>query len=418
MISIYDLQTLKRKKLLGIPYDSAGVTSFACITFSFDSKYLAVVTNENQTMLFYNWEKGKLESSMELGNMQNPGAMIDLIACNPSDTGIIALGGKFAFKFLTVSETLWRPYGFSKADNLIITSLAWLNNDRLLAGTSDGRILFLENGDLKNIFKMSEVTFINLKIREEVPVANPVSQTSLSDFGDTDYQEVLCLTAFSRGFAFALGYGTIVVFEKDGPHKYTKKNIYAIPPQVSREESKELYRVNTISSNPSSDKLIITTGWSQLFCATLWGPDLKIDPEPQFVDVIGHHLHHGPIGGLSICTWKSHVITFGEIDRSVRLWDYETESLIMVKQYLEDISCIVLHPTGLFCLIGFSDKLRFMSILIDDFLTMKEFSIRNCKIVAFSYGGHLFAAVNGNMIEVYTTIDFQIRFLLKGITVK
>ncbi|XP_016840844.1 cilia- and flagella-associated protein 57 [Nasonia vitripennis] len=415
LISIYDLHTLKRKKLLGIPYDASGVTSFSCLAFTFDSKYLAVVTNENQTMLFYNWEKGKLESSMELGNLQNPNTKVNLISCNPGDTGIIALGGKFAFKFLTVSETMWRPYGFSKAENLIITSLAWLNTDRLLAGTSDGRILFLENGDLKNIFKMTEVTLINLKIREEVAVANPVSQTSLNESRE-HRQEILCLNVFSRGFAFALGYGTIAVFEKDGQHKYTKRNVYAIPAQVSREESDHLYHVNTISSNPSSDKLIITTGWSQLFCATLWGPDLKVDPEPQMVDVIGHHLHHGPIGGLSICTWKSHLVTFGELDRSVRMWDYETESLIMVKQYLEDISCIVLHPTGLFCLIGFSDKLRFMSILFDDFLTMKEFSIRNCKIAAFSYGGQMFAAVNGNIIQVYATIDFNTRFLLKGHT--
>lgn len=351
---------------------------------------------------------------MDVANVQNSASKVTSMSCNPNDTGIMALGGTFAFKFLTVSETLWRPYGFSKADNLIITTLTWLNTDRLLVGTSDGRILFLENGELKNIYKLADITFMNLKIKEDIAMQNQFSQTTLHD-AEESHQEIRCLISFSRGFALALGYGTIVVFEKDGQHKYTKRNVYIIPPQVSSEEKNELYRVNTISSNPSSDKLLITTGWSQLFYATLWGPDLKVDPEPQLIDVMGHHLHHGPIGGISICTWKTHVVTFGEVDRSVRMWDYETESLIMVKQYLEDISCIFLHPTGLFCLIGFSDKLRYMSVLIDDFLALKEFSIRSCKIAAFSYGGHFFAAVNGNIIQVYSIMDFSVRHVLKGI---
>lgn len=35
--------------------------------------------------------------------------------------------------------------------------------------------------------------------------------------------------------------------------------------------------------------------------------------------------------------------------------------------------------------------------------TMREVSIRGCKECAFSNGGHLFAAVNGNVVHVYST---------------
>ncbi|XP_058799790.1 cilia- and flagella-associated protein 57 [Phymastichus coffea] len=413
LISIYDLRTLKRKKLLGVPYDAPGLTSFACVGFSFDGKYLAAVTSESQTMLFYSWEKGKLESSLELANAQNPAARVHLIACNPGDAGIIAVGGSGAFKLLTVSETLWRPYGFSKADNLVVSALDWLNADRCLVGTRDGRVLFLENGELKNVFKMPDTSLVNLKLREENVAQHPASQT---DLHEDDRREILCLAPFSRGFAFALGYGTVLLFEKDGQHRYVKRNVYVIPPQTSSRESDQLYRVNSISVNPSNDKMLVTAAWSQLFCVSLWGPDLKAQPEPQLVDIMGHDLHHGPIGGMSVCTWKSQVVTFGALDRSVRVWDYDSESLVMMKQYLEDIACIVLHPSGLFCLIGFTDKLRFNSILIDDFVTIKEFSIRSCKIASFSNGGHLFAAVNANIIQVISVVDFNIRFLLKGHT--
>lgn len=105
---------MKRRKLLGVPHDVSDVTKFTCICFSFDSRYLAAVTGvPDQTMLYYNWDKGKVESSLKIALPQNPLAIVDLIACNPSDTGVVAIGGPHIFRFLTLSETIWRPYGFS-----------------------------------------------------------------------------------------------------------------------------------------------------------------------------------------------------------------------------------------------------------------------------------------------------------------
>ncbi|XP_012285272.1 cilia- and flagella-associated protein 57 [Orussus abietinus] len=417
-ISIYDLQTLKRKKFLGIPYEAPGVTKFSCISFTFDNKYLAAVTGEpDQTMLFYNWEKGKMESSLKVGNPQNNMSLVRTIHCNPGDAGIIAMGGPYAFKFLTVSESVWRPYGFAKADNILVSSMTWLNTDRLLAGTRDGRILYLENGDLKNIYKMQDISLMNLKIREEYVIQTTASQSSMEAGDDAFWEhDVRGLVAFNRGFAFGFGAGTLVVFERDGPHKYTKRNVYVVPEQASKQENPNLYRINCINANLSSDRLLVTTGWAQLFYAKLWGPDLNMDPEPRSLKIMGQMLHQGSISGLTMCAWKPMFMTCGQEDRSVRLWDYESESLVMLKQYLEDICSIALHPTGLFCLVGFSDKLRFMSILIDNLLSMQEFPIRNCKTVKFSFGGHMFAAVNGNLIQVYTTIGFRNRFILKGHT--
>ncbi|CAL7949933.1 unnamed protein product [Xylocopa violacea] len=419
-ISIYDLQTLRRRKLLGIPYDAPDVTKFTCIGFSFDNKYIAAVTGEpDQTMLFYNWEKGKVESNLKVGTPQNPAAIVELLSCNPSDVGVIALGGPHTFKFLTLSDTIWRPYGFSKADNILACSMAWLNSDRLLLGTRDGRILYLENGDLKNIYKMTDTMYMNLKIREEYVIQASSSLTAIdSKILIPPENNVRCLVAFQRGFAYAFGPRQITVFEKEGQHKYVKRNIYVIPTQASKYENEDLYLVNSMDTNLSYDRLIISTGWHQLFYTRLWGPDLNVDPEPQELKIMGQALHFGPISGLSMCAWKSLFMTCGELDHSVKLWDFESSNMILHKQYAEDICGIALHPTGLFCLIGFSDKLRFMSILIDDLLPMEEFPIRCCKTVEFSYGGHLFAAVNGNIVQVYSTIGFINCFILKGHTNK
>ena len=42
---------------------------------------------------------------------------------------------------------------------------------------------------------------------------------------------------------------------------------------------------------------------------------------------------------------------------------------------------MALHPSGLFVLVGFSEKLRLMSLLINDIRPYKEFPIRGCREV-------------------------------------
>lgn len=157
-----------------------GVTKFSCLTFANDSKHLIAVTGEpTPTMLFYNWEKGKVESSCDVGYSQNPDSRITCVAGNPVDLGILALGGAYAFKFLTVSETLWRVYGFNKADSLLVTSMAWISQERLLATLRDGRVMFLENGDLKNIFVLREIDAINFKLKEDFSLQNQSSEDNI-----------------------------------------------------------------------------------------------------------------------------------------------------------------------------------------------------------------------------------------------
>lgn len=73
-----------------------------------------------------------------------------------------------------------------------------------------------------------------------------------------------------------------------------------------------------------------------------------------------------------------------------------------------------MHPTGLYAVAGFTDKLRYMMIMIDEFQITWEFPIRGCKMMKFSNLGHLFGAANGNIIQIYSCITFNIMYILKG----
>lgn len=60
---------------------------------------------------------------------------------------------------------------------------------------------------------------------------------------------------------------------------------------------------------------------------------------------------------------------------------FRFSSLELYKQFQEEAYSIALHPSGLFILVGFSDKLRLMNLLIDDVRSFKEFTIRGCREV-------------------------------------
>ncbi|KAF6107969.1 cilia and flagella associated protein 57 [Phyllostomus discolor] len=139
--------------------------------------------------------------------------------------------------------------------------------------------------------------------------------------------------------------------------------------------------------------------------------------EPAHFDYLMYPLHSSSITGLDTCIRKPLIATCS-LDRSVRIWNYESNSLELYKEYQEEAYAVSLHPSGHFIVVGFADKLCLMNLLIDDIRPFKEYSVRGCRECAFSNGGHLFAAVNGNVIHVFTTTSLENISNLKGHTGK
>ena len=60
--------------------------------------------------------------------------------------------------------------------------------------------------------------------------------------------------------------------------------------------------------------------------------------------------------------------------------------LELYKEFQEEAHSVALHPSGLFVLVGFTDKLRLMNLLIDDIRTFKELTVRGCREVSVGEG--------------------------------
>ena len=59
----------------------------------------------------------------------------------------------------------------------------------------------------------------------------------------------------------------------------------------------------------------------------------------------------------------------------------------MYKIFQEEAYSVALHPSGHYIMVGFSDKLRLMNVLIDDIRIFKEVTIRGCREVMLTAFG-------------------------------
>ncbi|KAJ3033909.1 Cilia- and flagella-associated protein 57 [Rhizophlyctis rosea] len=117
--------------------------------------------------------------------------------------------------------------------------------------------------------------------------------------------------------------------------------------------------------------------------------------------------HHGAITSLDTCTRKP-ILATCSTDKSIRIYNYlHPPTCELVKYFPEEAYSVALHPSGLYLLVGFSDKLRLMNVLTDDVRLFREFPVRGCRECRFAPGGHIFAAIHGNMIQLYNTWTFD-----------
>ncbi|XP_050501847.1 cilia- and flagella-associated protein 57 [Diabrotica virgifera virgifera] len=422
VITLWDPALFRKKKTINLPQDKDIVCSrYACMEFTYDSKFMVCVTAEpDWTLYVFKCDKGKLESFARANNLNGTGTVVQ-VACNPNDVNQIAVCGDQVLRCLGCVDFTWRQFGYNKLDPCHYTSCCWLSQDRLIVGSYRGKIMILETGEIRGVFHASDLPLINMKLKEEEEADLPVNPSLYDVFGvgddETECWEIRCIVNISRGFLMGYLNGKVHFYEKENSNKYRKRGIFRIPDRTVRREYEEepevITTVNTIAINPSQDRILVTCREMQLWSERLFVHDKFTGPEVDLVD-FGYSVHLGNIGGLSVCRWKPIVLSIGCQDRSVKIWNYETYDVELVQIFEDDIYSVSLHPTGLYTVIGFSDKLRFMTIMIDEIVLTKEFSIRNCEMTRFSHMGHLFAAANGTVIQIYSAVTFELMYMLKG----
>lgn len=156
-----------------------------------------------------------------------------------------------------------------------------------------------------------------------------------------------------------------------------------------------------LAISPNEEHLVCSLDNNQLYSLLLSNSEIMKVDEMNF-DVLGTPNHQGPVTGMDICIRKPLIATVST-DKSIRLWNYVDRTCELVKYFADEIYSVAIHPTGLQVLVGFADKLRLMTVLMEDFKTVKELGVKGCRECCFSSGGEYFAAVNGTTISIYNT---------------
>lgn len=59
-------------------------------------------------------------------------------------------------------------------------------------------------------------------------------------------------------------------------------------------------------------------------------------------------------------------------DQTIRIWNYETGNIELVRKYQVDVHVVELHNSGLLAAIGFADQLRVTQVFMDELNVCKS----------------------------------------------
>ncbi|BFG04282.1 cilia- and flagella-associated protein 57 [Drosophila madeirensis] len=409
-ISIYELSTLKKRRHLELPgnYRNANIKQ---MTFTYDSRAVTLLTRppeEHLIMLVLDKTSTVIEGrATVLGS--HSGA--ECIAGNPSDCSFLAVGGDRTLLLMSKSER-----GFTISNNLKVayrvTSMAFLSLDLLMVGTANDQLILVENGEQKLAQKASEAETVDLMVDQEIFDRDrdaqdqrfqlPTQAVVLHD------QRVLCMTAFAKGFAYIL-FNRAFVFERVSKFKFERKTILTVPTTLYAEP---MYQITNLAIDHKQETVIVTTSHDQIYVGILIVPETLKTKQLKF-EPLGVLIHTGEVIAMSVCAWKPIVMTASR-DQTIRIWNYETAKVELVRKFQVDVNIVELNSTGLIAAIGFSDQLRITQIFMDDLNIVKTYNFPHCNDVRYSNLGHLMAAAYDNNIAITSVYNLEVLINLKG----
>uniref|UniRef100_A0A1B0BGE8 Cilia- and flagella-associated protein 57 n=1 Tax=Glossina palpalis gambiensis TaxID=67801 RepID=A0A1B0BGE8_9MUSC len=403
-ISIYDLASLKKRRVLELPATSKNA-QVGQIIFTVDSRALLVLTKppDGRIYLLMLDRTNTIVDSRAAPPASR--SIAECVAGSPQDVNLFAVGGHHLLTLMTKSER-----GFNISNNLKcpyhIMSMTFMSFDLLIVGTTENELILVENGELKLVQKASEAEVIDLLIDQETfDRENEHRLYTTEKLADI---RVVCMTSFSRGFAFAIS-NRVYVFERVSKFKYERKTVLTVPVTLF---SENLYQIRNLAIDSKQETVIVTTKHPQIYVGILIVPETLKTKYLTFTP-LGALLHIGEIVDVSVCSWKPIIMTASR-DQTIRIWNYETEKVELVRKFQVDVNIVELHPSGLKAAIGFSDQLRITHIYMDELNIVKTYNLPRCKDVKYSNFGHLMAAAFDNTIAISSVYNLEILIRLKG----
>lgn len=365
---IFDLRTFRRKKTI-VTADLMS-KEIVSLQFSEDNQLLVALSGApDWTLMIWNWSRAKLMCAAAISMSGSP-----LYRCmfSPLDASVVTVIGKDCVKFFRAGEKDLRPLQENNMPNNNCTAFCWMRNpdDHLLVGTDSGKIMLFRSGEY--------VTLLPCSPGPSFPI------TSLASIGG--------------GFVAGSAPGTFFFFSYDESKD-----------QALFDSQFKLINVVTATEfSGGAVQCLALCPKDERLCAVTSDGQVLLLPVVFMAAITAEHVKyavssfHGPkpITGMDVAVRKPLILTCSK-DQTLRLWNFRNHEIELMKHFPEEMFSVALHPTGLHCAVGFTDKIRVYHILVDDLRLCMEVALKGCRECRFSPGGNVLAVANGNSVVVY-----------------
>lgn len=433
IVNIFDLKTLKKRKVLTASNSSS--THYVDMAFSSDNQLMLTMTaGPNWMLSCWNWSKAKILASVSCAPADGSSVKHQQVTkCTFSilDPSVVCCTGDQYLKFFRIVDQVFRPMPPTRLEMVNFRCHVWIpqKEDQILIGTIKGDLLLFQAGEFKCRLSTSPGGDRSV---EHIAVTGKgficgCDDASLHFYDVLSEKQAKDSTKAEHGilFRYRMDLDDTLTSLAGG----TVHSLSGVNTGASNTLAKQ-NAIRCIAVSPNEESIILTLLSLQMVVLPYNNLGSSMLPsngaETAKITSVEHLLtpFHRPgdsgrssISGLDVCLQKPLVVTCGE-DKTIRVWNYgdanSGRKCEVVKQFIEEAYSVSFHPSGFHLLVGFVDKLRLMNILMDDVRSYKEFPIKSCRVCKFSNGGHMFAAANGNMVQIYSFYTCELITTLRG----
>ncbi|EGR28381.1 WD repeat protein [Ichthyophthirius multifiliis] len=353
----------------------------------------------------------------------------------------------FEYQGMLINEKANLYESLNKQFNLLfeeeICEAVWISEYIIIATFQNKLHIF------KNLIYQKTLDLVLFEKEAIIPIRNSkqsqqeqdqiIQQVLEQQKNDTKHISVSCMSKFQRGLAIGFqGAQMISLYEFDNQNELVHKgNYYLKEENIQKIHSidiapDEMYAVICILFYPrgshqtakiKSDGVYAISpeekkeqqGKLEIYMFNLAVVDaIKSVQKDPFEPLFEQGVHKGSILDLSLCPTRSILVSVCE-DKTTKFMDFGSEFRELISQFFHETpNCISIHPLNIQCAIGFKEGIKVFNILDDELKPSFTNNTKTCTAISYSEGGHLLAAGNLQIINIYNPYEYILLYTLNG----
>lgn len=211
--------------------------------------------------------------------------------------------------------------------------------------------------------------------------------------------EILCMSQVvnGRGFVVAGNSRKLLMYEENGKDV---KNPYVKAERSIQNKLFDNIFVNALCQ-PTEDYMVAGLKDGRLIKIKINTKESNGAEGFEFTNLV-YPFHYGAINDIDVAVMKPLVVTCSS-DKFVKIWNYQTKSLEMEKNFGEEAKLVAFHPSGFHLAVALSSRIKLLNVLMDGLEEMHDLIEKPCSAISYSSGGQYFAIAKHSTVHVYSS---------------